>query len=276
MVDVTDVTEGTIAGNGYFDKFMAAIDAHLAVQYSKKRIQGPDYATVYLGALQTALSQAVAYVGVVEQVAASAAKTTSETALLDQRTKTEMAQILDTVDSVPVVGAIGKQKDLQTAQTNGFSRDAEQKAAKILLDSWSISRSVIGAKFPVPSGAINTDIEDVLIKLRQGINITESIYAGVADAGSDQTVAISSFVLLDASGSTSRPDGNAEAQPPSAYTWSQISGADVMDTFSNINSQKPSFTAHGSATVLVFQVFADYANSVPITGSADTVTITVE
>ena len=36
---------------------------------------------------------------------------------------------------------VGRQKLLYKAQTDGFSRDAEQKAAKLLVDSWSTRRA---------------------------------------------------------------------------------------------------------------------------------------
>ena len=36
---------------------------------------------------------------------------------------------------------VGKQKLLYGAQTQGFSRDAEQKAAKLMVDTWSVRRT---------------------------------------------------------------------------------------------------------------------------------------
>lgn len=276
MADITDVTTGTVGGTGYFDKIMAAINAQIDFQFSKQRLQKADFATVYLGALQSALAQSIQYVGIVEQVAASQARTTSESALLAQKVKTEMAQILNTIDSNPVVGAIGQQKSLQLAQERGFTRDAEQKALKLLLDTWSITKSV-DTGTPAPSGALNTDIADMITVLRTGIGITESIYSGIADAGSDQTVANSSFVQLDASGTTGREDGAENVQPPSGYVWSQISGSPAQ-TLSSTTAEKPTFTVTGvtPTEVLVFKVIASYADSVPTTPSEDTVSVTVE
>ena len=270
MADVTDVTQGTLVGTGYFDKFMAAINAQIDAQYTAGRIQGKDYATVYLGALQTALTQAVAYVGVVGQ-----------RDLLDQKIKTEKAQILDDLSDTGtvVLGAVGQQKLLQAAQANGFLRDAEQKATKILLDTWSISKSVVGTNFPEPAGATNFDLEDMIIKLREGIGITESIYAGVADAGPNQTVAISSFVQLTATG-TSRP-GVADALfPPSGFIWTQLSGTTqtLVPTVGVETTEIITTIATVPATpeTLVFKLEAKYANSLPTTSSFDTVTIVVE
>jgi hypothetical protein len=65
-------------------------------------------------------------------------KTTGEIALLTQKTATERAQTL--AIGVDPDSIIGKQKSLYTAQTAGFTRDAEQKAAKLLVDTWSARR----------------------------------------------------------------------------------------------------------------------------------------
>lgn len=64
---------------------------------------------------------------------------TAQTSLIQQKMATERAQTVETgVDDNSV---IGKQKLLYQAQSDGFQRDAEQKAAKILADSWSVRRT---------------------------------------------------------------------------------------------------------------------------------------
>ena len=66
-------------------------------------------------------------------------KVKAETNLLNQKTTTEKAQTMATgVDEDSVVG---KQKKLYQAQTDGFQRDAEQKAAKLMVDSWNVRRT---------------------------------------------------------------------------------------------------------------------------------------
>lgn len=66
-------------------------------------------------------------------------KTVAETTLLSQRNATEKAQTNGlgvTDDSV-----IGTQRALYASQQQGYLRDAEQKAAKLLVDSWNIRRT---------------------------------------------------------------------------------------------------------------------------------------
>lgn len=65
-------------------------------------------------------------------------KVTQETALLQQKVITEQAQTQ--AIGVDPDSVIGKQKALYTAQTDGFKRDAEQKATKLLIDTWNTRR----------------------------------------------------------------------------------------------------------------------------------------
>ena len=66
-------------------------------------------------------------------------KSAQELALLTQKTATERAQI--TALGVDADSVVGRQKDLYMAQTSGFARDAEQKAAKLMVDTWSVRRT---------------------------------------------------------------------------------------------------------------------------------------
>lgn len=97
------------------------------------------------------------------------AKLDAEVSLLDQKTDTEKAQILDTVNAVTVVGVVGKQKDLYQAQEDGFARDAEQKAAKIAVDAWSVRSSVDPDTMTEPSGIADSDITSIMAKVKTGI-----------------------------------------------------------------------------------------------------------
>lgn len=251
MVDVTTITTGTVGGTGYFDKFMDAINEQLKSQLSLGRIQTTDYATVYLGAMQTALAQAVAYTQVVEQVAASQSRTAAEVALLNQKKLTEEAQIKAVLSDGTTVfdtdnklgyGAVGKQQQVQQAQSDGFLRDAEQKALKIILDAWSVAKSVDQEQLPLPDGARGDDIEAMIIQLRQGIGITSSIYSAlIADAGLDKNiVANEDSVILDAS--SSRPPEGATI---STYLWEKVSGSALGGTglIANNTQKIASFTA---------------------------------
>lgn len=180
-IEIADFTQAKVDGTGIFDVLMQAAKGHLEQEFSKSRIKGPEYSQVYLGTmtqvLQTALqytlnaeltsekinteklqqqllTQQISNAEVEGRVLESTVcklkaefdllqeqklKTVAETALLNQKMATEKAQTIEAgVDDNSVVG---KQKLLYAAQTNGFTRDAEQKAAKLMVDSWSVRRT---------------------------------------------------------------------------------------------------------------------------------------
>lgn len=262
---IDDLTQATLEGSGIFDVLMRANKVHLEAEFNKNRIKGPEYSTVYLGALQSVMSTGLSFLfqnqkaaleaqlleqqiilagvavekarvelqmvtaslakipleilqleaqtGLVKQQTANALaeleiikanglkipaeialitqqklnlvttelqiqaqtkmitqqalnaviegtvlsaqkckldaefdllregllKSAQETALLTQKVATEKAQTLST--GVDEDSVLGKQKKLYQAQTDGFSRDAEQKAAKVMVDSWNVRRT---------------------------------------------------------------------------------------------------------------------------------------
>lgn len=176
-----DLTTKTVGGNGVFDVLMSAAAAHLEAEFAKNRIKGTEYSEVYLGAMTQVLQTATQFlltkqkadleaqllvkqIALVEQQRVNAVtentvlvaqecklraeydltmanilKANQETALLAQKTASERAQILALgVDDDSV---LGRQKSLYQAQTDGFKRDAEQKAAKVMIDTWNVRRT---------------------------------------------------------------------------------------------------------------------------------------
>lgn len=157
---ITALTEGTIDGQGVFDALMRANKVHLEIEYSKNRLRGPEYATVYLGALEASMRLALDFLiqrqkipleneilvgqkckldAEYDLLLSTNIKTQSENGLLLQKTETEKAQTTNL--GVDANSVIGKQKALYQAQTDGFTRDAEQKAAKLMVDSWNVRRT---------------------------------------------------------------------------------------------------------------------------------------
>lgn len=104
------------------------------------------------------------------ELAALGSKTDAEVNLLIQKRETELAQVSDVVSSGTVAGVIGKQKALFQKQTDGFDRDAEQKLAKIMVDTWSVRQTTDGA-LAGPAGIADVDIATVLSKAKAGISI---------------------------------------------------------------------------------------------------------
>lgn len=147
MADITiaDLTDGTIGGAGVFDKLMEAASVHLLAEYQKSRISGKDYATVYLGMLESSMAQAVQFIA-----------TSKQADLLVQKKITEVTQTVDATG-----GTALKQQNLIAKQTNGFDRDAEQKLSKIVADSYAVQRTTNNS-LPAPTSFDATNINTVI------------------------------------------------------------------------------------------------------------------
>lgn len=183
MADLTiaELTEKSLTGTGSFDVLMAAMVPHLEKEFTAGRIRGPEYSTVYLGALQQTMQTALAFLlqkrkndleaqlveKQIELVTQQTANAVLEgTVLVAQEcklraeydltvaniTKTAQETILLTqkvatekaqTQSVGVDedSVVGKQKALYAAQTKGFTDDAINKATKAVLDTWSVRRT---------------------------------------------------------------------------------------------------------------------------------------
>lgn len=145
---ISEVTSGTISGDGYFDELMKAITAHLEEQHKLGRIKGADYANVYLGAMQYAMQQAIIF-------ALGRQKADEEGDLLAQKVLTEVEQ----------TELVKKQQALYAKQTDGFDRDAEQKALKLWTDLWTIARSTdpdaVSVALPFTNAQLNDLLEEI-------------------------------------------------------------------------------------------------------------------
>lgn len=148
-----------VTGDGVLDDIMETVNAHLDAQFKLGRITGTDYATVYLGAMQAAVAQAVQYTMGLE-------KTNAEVSLLTQKDITEFAQTNQTSKvAANTLSTQGRQQNLYTEQAKGFQWNADQKYLKTLLDAWSINISTAGvaatgvtAINETGTGNINTQI----------------------------------------------------------------------------------------------------------------------
>ena len=176
-----DLTTQQVGGTGVFDVLMKAAAAHLEAEFAKNRIKGAEYSEVYLGAMTQVLQTATQFlltkqkadleaqllvkqIALVEQqklnaeventvlvaqecklraeydlTMANILRVDQETALLAQKTASERAQT--TALGVDADSVLGRQKLLYQAQTTGFVRDAEQKAAKVMIDTWNVRRT---------------------------------------------------------------------------------------------------------------------------------------
>jgi Skp family chaperone for outer membrane proteins len=98
-------------------------------------------------------------------------KTAAEVALLNQKTQTELAQVVDSIATGTVTGVIGKQKLLFAKQTDGFDRDAEQKLAKMMIDSYAVRLTTNGDGDSTSAGLNDAHVKAVVNKAKEGIAV---------------------------------------------------------------------------------------------------------
>lgn len=206
-----DLTTKTVDGSGVFDVLMQAAAAHLDSEFNKNRIKGSEYAEVYLGAMTQVLQTATQFlltkqktdleaqlltkqIALAEQqrinavtentvlvaqecklraeydlTMANITRTNQEIALLTQKTASERAQTLALgVDDDSI---LGRQKALYLAQSDGFKRDAEQKATKIMVDSWNVRRTTDEGTVADGTNMLNdTAVGRAVTKLLAGVS----------------------------------------------------------------------------------------------------------
>ena len=194
-----DLTTKVVNGTGIFDELMTAAHAHLDQEWGKQRITGTQYAEVYLGQMTAVLQQSVAFLvqrdaiylnnlltqaqidkankelalldKQIELIEAQIASQEANNTLIAQKVKTEKAQIQDIVDGEAVVGVTGAQTALYKQQKEGFIRDAEQKALKIISDTW-ITRKTVDDGTPLPTGFDTGAVDAFTRKAADGVKVT--------------------------------------------------------------------------------------------------------
>ena len=97
ITDLTNTTEvGT--GNGVFDKLMQTVLLHIHKEYEDGKISGTDYANVYLGSLQSVMSQAVQFI-------LSEQKAGKEADLVDAQISLVDSQIRESEEKIDLISA---------------------------------------------------------------------------------------------------------------------------------------------------------------------------
>lgn len=142
-VPITTLTEAVVDGDGVFDQMMKAVNAHVHAEWTAKRITSENYPQVYLGALQTALTQAVLF--------------TLQRPTIEKQTDSEIAK-----------------KGLIERQTKGFDDDAKQKLLKQALDSWSVAYSVAKDANSIPDAIKVNPIDSIMKNAMDSLAIVKT------------------------------------------------------------------------------------------------------
>lgn len=87
----------------------------------------------------------------------------AQLSMVKEQAEAQRAQTSNTrLDGVtPVLGSLGKQRDLYDQQITSYKRDAEMKAAKLFTDAWMTMKAIDEGLAP-PTGFSNTSLDIVL------------------------------------------------------------------------------------------------------------------
>lgn len=176
-IEVEELTQATVSGNGVFDVLMRAVKEHIEQEHKLGRIRGPEYATVYLGALENTMNTALQFLLQQQRAALEAEQIKAQTLLIQaQIAKTEV------------------EKDLLTAQLPKIAAEvalAEKEVEKI--DAEIVLLGLQGPKITKEIEALTTEIlkteaEITLLGLQEPkIEAeTELIEAQILKVGSDK------------------------------------------------------------------------------------------
>jgi hypothetical protein len=96
--------------------------------------------------------------------------------LLREQMEARRADTMDTRSDgiTPVTGSIGKQKELQEQQVNSYKRDSEQKVAKMLLDTWTVQKSM-DEGLTAPISLRDPNIDSVMDHIRTQLSMPAQV-----------------------------------------------------------------------------------------------------
>lgn len=116
--------------------------------------------------------------------------------LLGQKLITEKAQTQSITEQGVVEGILGKQMALYAKQTEGYDRDAEQKALKLIADVWGVG--ITADVTDIPFEANVNMIDEAIRAVRHGAKITDDYSRGtdgkiVEDDNQSYTIQTNAF-----------------------------------------------------------------------------------
>lgn len=263
LIDIGDVTTGSLDGTGYFDILMRTVSLHLQREWTGGRITGDVYAKAYLEAMNNALNQAIGFVisvnqaavnedlirAQIDQIRAQVAQMQvqedqirAQIELIGYQGNAEQAKYKDVVDGLTVAGSIGKQKDVYSAQIKGFKDSALQSVAKTMMDIWSVQRSTDDGIMPTPESKLyDGNIGNAVNEMLKNLNIPVAAPPNIPS----QSLRVGTAYSFDVSPYFSLSSGEVIT----AYSTSSTLPAGITLTADGILSGTP--TTAGSRVVTI-------------------------
>lgn len=149
------LTTGVVDGDGVFDILMKTTKLHLMEEYDAGRITGIEYSTVYLGALNAVLTQAIKYISDHQQTT----KTTAEIGFIRQQTVSELSKTDDTLPTglgfnatSAVKGLVAEEKLLNAQKISLAEKQVAVEEKNLILTDQKIVTELSRTDFDIPVG----------------------------------------------------------------------------------------------------------------------------
>ena len=148
-IQITDITNGSLdanddwSGTGVFDRLVSAVNSNIEGQYNKGRLKGPDYANVYLGAMQAVLSQSIQYVLQEKRIEAEVDLTTakkSELELNGTKQRLKMDKDIEKATSDLVVAEATEADKIAQSAVQAYVAE-NTKASRVLLSTYQSNKA---------------------------------------------------------------------------------------------------------------------------------------
>jgi len=204
-IELSNLTDSTNAdnGTGVFDKLIQSVEHHIESQYKAGRITGNDYSSVYMGSMQSVLSESVKFV-LSEQQVEKEVDLLSEQIISEQK-KNEAGGLIDLEKKKNQ-----EQIDLIIAQTasqyEGIDASRKDTNRKNLLNSKQVIK--IGKESELLttqnselllSGVVERALKDAqrIATASGGIDNTNKVNADVAYTNAREVEQIAATVRMD-------------------------------------------------------------------------------
>lgn len=134
-LDISDLTLKTLTGSGVLDQMLTTMRVHLAEQFDKERIQGTEYAEVYLGAFQSTLAAAIEFLMARRKLGLDLKLQEAQISLVEaqeDQIRAEMQKVpLEMAQITAQTNLIIKQGDLADKQLEQADKQLELLAAQV-------------------------------------------------------------------------------------------------------------------------------------------------
>lgn len=176
---VSGLTEVDVNGTGVLDVLLRTWKLHIHREYEDGRITGKEYSEIYLQGFMAILQQATQFLIASSELTLKIRNQdknddliAAQIALMRQKAATELAQ---TDPSGTLDGSvIATQTSLLEAQEEAYTRDAEQKVAQLMLQTWITRLNNDGAATNNANMLLDNYIGRSVASLFAGLGISTS------------------------------------------------------------------------------------------------------